>query len=338
MTARAVQAIERNARLQTQLIGDLLDVSRIISGKLRVELRPLDPIIAVESALDVVQPTAEAKGLHIIKTVRANTGLILGDPDRLQQVFWNLLSNAIKFTPAGGRIEVALEPLENAIRIVVSDSGKGIEREFLPHIFERFRQQDSTSTRVHGGLGLGLAIVRHLVELHGGSVTAASDGADRGAAFTIVLPEAKRSTAAVPGGRSRAAGPRELDGVRVLVVEDDPDTCEMIRVVLERAGANVRAAESGAEAISILDGWQPAVILADIGMPGENGYSLIEGIRRRAPERGGAVPALALTAYVRAEDRQRAFRSGFQAHMSKPLDPLELVATVARLVEEPAAQ
>jgi signal transduction histidine kinase len=335
MTARAVEAIERNARLQAQLIGDLLDVSRIISGKMRVDLRSLDPLAVAESALDVVRPTAEAKGVAISRHV-SETGPILGDPDRLQQVLWNLLSNAIKFTPPGGRVELRIEPAEPGVRIVVSDSGRGVRPEFLPHIFERFRQQDSTSTRAHGGLGLGLAIVRHLVELHGGSVHATSDGEDRGATFTIVLPQAKMD--GPPAVPHRGARPGELAGVRALVVEDEPDTREMVCVVLERAGAEVRSAGSAREADSVLEHWQPGVIVADIAMPDEDGYMFIERIRRRAPERGGAVPALALTAYVRGEDRQRAFLAGFQAHMSKPLDPLELIETVARLTEAAAPQ
>ncbi len=321
-TARALEAIERNARVQVQIIDDLLDVSRIIMGKLRLEIRRLELPAVIRAALDTVRPAAKAKGIRLECVLDPGVGAVAGDPDRLRQVVWNLLANAVKFTPADGRVTVRLECAAGQARITVWDTGTGISPEFIPYIFERFRQADSTAARAYGGLGLGLAIVRHLVELHGGTVTASSPGEGRGASFTVTLPLAAPARGGPPA--------RALDGVSVLVVDDEPDTRELLTVVLRHYGATVTAVESAGGALQSLERARPDVLVSDIGMPGEDGYTLIRRIRAMEPE-GRRMPAIALTAYARKEERARALRAGYQRHVAKPVEPLELASVIASL-------
>jgi PAS domain S-box-containing protein len=340
-TARALGTIERNAQAQTQLIDDLLDTSRIITGKLRLEMRPVDPASVVAAAVETARPAAEAKDIRLHTFFDNGAGPISGDPDRLQQVVWNLLSNAIKFTPEGGRVEVRLERAGSRVEITVADTGRGIAPEFLPHVFDRFRQADQTTTRTHGGLGLGLAIVRQLVELHGGSVHVESEGEGRGTSFNVSLPllalrrespnDAPRTHEASARGYGELRCPPELAGLRVLVVDDEPDTRELLAAVLTSCGAQVTLAASAADAFEHVERTRPDVLVTDIGMPEEDGYSLLTRIRELPPERGGEIPAAALTAYARAEDRVRALRSGFQMHVPKPVEPAELITVVANL-------
>ena len=344
MQEQALESIERNARAQARLIDDLLDVSRIISGKLRLETRQLDLDAVVESALDVVRPAAAAKKIRVLYTSDPEVGPVLGDPGRLQQVLWNLLSNAVKFTPEGGRVEVHLGYAGSHATVTVSDTGHGIGPEFLPHVFERFRQADSTTARDHGGLGLGLAIVRHLVELHGGTVAAASPGEGQGTTFSVKLPlMAVRTDAGAWGREYRRAGAgapsdraRKLQGVRVLFVDDVADACRMVSAVLEQSGAEVRTSSSTREALEVLEHWKPDVLLSDIGMPGEDGYALIQKVRAFETQRGVHIPAAALTAYARDEDRQRILAAGFEMYVAKPVGPAELVAAVAGLAARTA--
>lgn len=340
---KALDTIERNARAQTQLIDDLLDVSRIITGKLRMDVRPTDPSLFIEAAIEAVQPAAEAKGVRIQKVMDTGGACVPGDPVRLQQVVWNLLSNAIKFTPRGGRVRVMLERVNSHVQIVVSDSGQGISPEFLPHVFDRFRQADQRSARRHGGMGLGLAIVKQLIELHGGSVLAASPGVDQGATFTVKLPVVPISQfdplAAVvhPAARSllpQAEFAERLDGIRALIVDDEPDTRELLKVGLENCGAEVIVASSAAEALRAINGKAPDVLISDIGMPEADGYDLIRRVRALITE-GGRVPAIALTAYARVEDRLKALRSGYQMHVPKPVELAELITVVDSLVKRP---
>jgi CheY-like chemotaxis protein/nitrogen-specific signal transduction histidine kinase len=337
---RALETIERNARSQNQLIEDLLDVSRIITGKLRLDVRPVDPAAIIESAIEAVMLAAEAKEIRVNKVLDTGVSSISGDPARLQQVIWNLLSNAIKFTPRGGRVNVSLARINSHIEISVSDSGEGIDKEFLPFVFERFRQADGTSARRYGGLGLGLAIVRHLVELHGGTVQATSPGEGQGAVFTIKLPllpiyHRETNVEQVHPAKSDAALPIEypdnLAGLSVLVVDDEADTLELIKVLLGQCGARVTTASSAAEALELLKRTTPHVIISDIGMPTEDGFEFIRKVRQLPPEQGGKIPAVALTAYARAEDRLRVLRSGYQMHVSKPVELAELVAIVANI-------
>jgi PAS domain S-box-containing protein len=338
----ALETIERNARSQSQLIDDLLDVSRIITGKLRLDVRRVDPSTFIEAAIEALRPAAEAKSVRIQKVVDTGVSSIAGDPARLQQVVWNLLSNAIKFTPKGGRVQVRLERVNSHVEIAVSDTGTGISPKFLPHVFDRFRQADQSTTREFGGLGLGLAIVRHLVELHGGTVRAESHGEGQGATFTVMLPllTIYQSSAATERVHPQASDatpapecPERLDGLKVLVVDDEADTRELLSVVLKRCGAEVTTASSSAEALAIIEQQRPDVLVSDIGMPVEDGYELIRKVRALAPEHGGRVPAVALTAYARTEDRLRILRSGYQMHVPKPVELNELVAIVANLAE-----
>ncbi|HEY0406842.1 MAG TPA: PAS domain S-box protein [Pyrinomonadaceae bacterium] len=338
----ALETIERNARSQSQLIDDLLDVSRIITGKLRLDVRQVDPASFIEAAIEALRPAAEAKSVRIQKVMDTGVSSIAGDPARLQQVVWNLLSNAIKFTPKGGRVQVRLERVNSHIEIAVSDTGFGISAKFLPHVFERFRQADQSTTREHGGLGLGLAIVRHLVELHGGTVRAESHGEGQGATFTVMLPLLTvyesgagevRAHPKASDGAPVADCPEKLDGLKVLVVDDEADTRELLSVVLGRCGAEVTTAGSVVEALDLIERLRPDVLVSDIGMPGEDGYELIRKVRALAPEKGGRVPAVALTAYARTEDRLRVLRSGYQMHIPKPVELTELVAIVANLSE-----
>ena len=334
--ARALGTMEGSMRSLLRIIDDLLDVSRMIHGPLRLELRPVEIAQVVRTAIDAVRPTAKAKGILIDTAIDPTAGLVEGDAGRLQQIVWNLLTNAIKFTPSGGHVQVRLERRDEQVRVAVRDTGMGIPAEFLPHLFERFRQADATSTRPHGGLGLGLAIVRHLVELHGGTIDAASPGPGGGATFTVTLP-APAAVAPAPGAAAPAAETPpaaehgELAGVRVLFVEDEDDTRAVVGALLAAAGARVRAVSSAAEALAVLRRWTPHVLVSDIAMPGEDGYALLRKVRALAPEEGGLVPAVALTAYAGAEDRRRALAAGFQEHVAKPFDPPALAAVVARL-------
>ncbi|HEX7177505.1 MAG TPA: ATP-binding protein [Pyrinomonadaceae bacterium] len=335
-----LQVIERNAESQHQLIQDLLDVSRIITGKLRLDVRPVELASVVEAAVDSVQQAIEARAIDLNVEFDTQSHLVSGDPDRLQQVVWNLLSNAIKFTPKGGRVGVRLDRRGSDVRLKVSDTGQGIAPEFLPHVFERFRQADGSTTRAHGGLGLGLAVVRHLVEQHGGTVSAESAGAQQGATFTVNLPitavstppEKVESKAGDGAGREQQPnGSNLLDGVRVLVVDDQPDARELLSMVLQYAGAEVLTADSATAALDTLRRTRLDVLVSDIGMPDEDGFHLIGRLRSLPTEEGGATPAIALTAYATEEDRQRSISAGFEDHLPKPVEPAELVAMVAQL-------
>jgi CheY-like chemotaxis protein/two-component sensor histidine kinase len=338
-TVRAMEAIERSAMTQAQIVDDLLDVARIVRGRLKLDVREVDLSLAVEAAADTVGPAANAKGITVDLQLEPGAGLVRGDPGRLQQVVWNLLANAIKFTPPGGRVEVRLCRLPDRVRLQVQDDGTGIDPGFLPHVFERFRQADSSPTRAHGGLGIGLAIVRHLVEAHGGSVAAASAGRNQGACLTVDLPlpidlprqESRQTGRSWPRLAPGLTDGQKLSGMHVLVVDDDADTLEAVRHLLELAGARVSTASTAADAFRALAVEPPDVLLSDIGMPGEDGISLIRRIRGLDPDQGGQVPAAALTAYTQASDRDRALGAGFQAFLAKPVDPLELAEAVARL-------
>jgi signal transduction histidine kinase/AmiR/NasT family two-component response regulator len=333
---RAIETIERNAQAQTQLVNDLLDVSRAISGKVRLELRAVDVAAVVTAATESVQPAAEAKGILLRTDLDPGAGLILGDAVRLQQIVWNLLSNAVKFTPAGGRIEVGLTRNGAQVEIVVSDTGSGIAPEFAPYVFDRFRQGEAGTTRQHGGLGLGLSIVRHLVELHGGSVAAESKGIDKGATFRVTLPATagekvapERPPAAVVTDGFEMTG--RLDGLRVLVVDDDPEARELLAAILETAGAEARLAGAARDALDVLHGWWPDVLLSDVEMPAEDGYSLMEQVSALNRTDHPPMATVAVTAHSRPEDRQRAIASGFHWHLPKPVEPSELVTVIASL-------
>jgi len=348
LVTRAMDAIVRNSDVQVQLIDDLLDLSRITSGKMRLDVRRVDLEDVVQAALDVVRPAADAKALQLETVVNGpRPGLVTGDPSRLQQVVWNLLSNAVKFTPRGGRVELLLRRVSSQVEIVISDTGQGIAPEMLPHVFERFRQADSSSTRKHGGLGLGLALVKHLVDLHGGDVVAHSPGKGKGATFTVTLPI---SAAEIPAGSAGRPSPSassanieplpavvRLDDLRVLVVDDDEDAVRLAEAILLGAGAQVQSCLTAAEALALLRQWRPDVLVSDIEMPVEDGYSLIRKVRALAAEQGGHTPAIALTAYGRAQDRQRTLAAGYSMHVPKPVDPGELTAIIASVVGRPTA-
>ena len=337
-TERALETIERNIRAQAQIIDDILDVSRIVRGSLTLAFQPVDLAALLHNTIESLRPAAQSKGIALHTLFEAAGSEVPGDPDRLQQVAWNLLSNAVKFTPRGGSVEVRLSRQGDDLRLEVADTGEGISPEFLPHVFERFRQADSSANRMHGGLGLGLAIVRHLVELHGGTVSAESPGRGHGARFTVTLPAASAGpTPALKPSAQAVQAPDSLPlaGLRLLVVDDDLDTCETLSLLLSRAGARVVTAASAAEALAALERSRPDLLIADIGMPGEDGYDLIRQMRMRPPERGGAVPALALTAYTRAEDRERALAAGFQAHLPKPVNAEELMAVLTDTAKLP---
>lgn len=329
---QAVEVIKRNAEAQVRLIDDLLDMSRIVSGKLRLDVRPVDPVAVAESALDVITPAAAAKGIEFEKRMDPGTGPVLGDPDRLHQAVWNLLSNALKFTPPGGRVELTVTRAGSQAQIAVTDSGAGIAAEFLPHVFERFRQADSSTTRAHGGLGLGLAIVRQLVELHGGTVAASSPGPGLGSTFVVRLPLVDgRDGGSRPTGRQAEAAV-SLENARVLLVEDESDTRTLLTHVLEGAGVRVVAAEDAAAALRLIEQSPPDLMLSDIGLPGTDGYALMRAVRRLPEHRGGTMPAIALTAFAQPEDRNRSALAGFQAHIPKPFDLEDLLATIGRLL------
>jgi signal transduction histidine kinase/CheY-like chemotaxis protein len=332
---RGLATIERNAKLQARIVSDLLDESRIVTGKLELDVRPmaLDPV--VHAAVDALRPAAEAKGVRLGAALAPDAPWVSGDSDRLQQVVWNLVANAVKFTKRGGHVDVAVGRVGDAVRLTVRDDGIGIAPPSLPHLFERFWQSDTSIARRHGGLGLGLAVVRHMVELHGGTVTAESQGEGRGALFTVTLPAlsaAERRAAGPP--RDRAPSAARLHRLRLLVVDDDPDTCEIIATVLEAEGAEVRTCLSSAAALELLDAWVPDVLVSDIAMPGEDGYMLMRKIRERKAEAGGGMLAIALTAYGGNDDRLRALSAGFQVHIGKPIEPDRLVAILESAVKQ----
>lgn len=329
-TARAIETIDRNAKAQTQLISDVLDVSRIVSGRLRLNVSPIRPSFVIEEAVESLRPAAEARRIKLRTVIEPSAGPVLADPDRLRQIVWNLLSNAIKFTPEGGQVQACLALEGNDVGITIIDNGVGIVPAFLPHVFDRFRQANASSTRAHGGLGLGLALVRHLTELHGGSVQAESAGEGRGATFKVKLP---LLTADRPEDNSPGRTPPEpkLTGIRVLVLDDDRDMLEVITAVLEREKAAVCATALPEDAFALVQKLEVDVLISNLRVPGEDGYSLIRRIRALGPERGGGIPAVALTGYVGTEDRQKAFLAGFQAHLAKPVEPNQLVAVVASL-------
>jgi len=334
--AKALQVIERNARAQAQLIDDLLDVTKILAGSMRIEVQDVDPLVVMEAAIDVVRPAATAKGVDIVRALDAGVPPLRADPARLQQVVWNLLSNAVKFTPAGGQIFVTLLGDDSHVELSVEDTGKGIPATFLPHVFEPFRQADVGTTRAHGGLGLGLAIVRHLVELHGGVIEVTSPGEGKGARFVVRLPRRQDSFAVSSGASSAlygfgpALGPR-LEGHRILVIDDEPDVLEMLVSYLSGRGATVFVAGSAVEGLRKIKESRPDVVVCDIGMPGQDGYHFIEELRSASPAEGSTTPVVALTAYARPEDRTRALLHGFDTHMAKPLDLGDLVAEIERL-------
>ena len=338
---RGPEVIERNTRVLAQLIEDLLDVSRIITGKLRLEVRPADLIAVITAAMEAVQAAADAKGIRLEASLDGMLGVVPADPDRLQQVVWNLLTNAIKFTPIGGRVDIRLERAEAGARFTVTDTGSGIRPELLPFVFDRFRQGENSTTGPHRGLGLGLAIVRHIVELHGGVVRAESDGENRGTTFTVDLPFTATPVTTVapePAGRrfeSETVGRLiNLDGLRVLVVDDEADARELMRMVLRSAGAEVMATASADEAFEQVERWRPDLLVSDIGLPGDDGYVLIQKLRRQEAAGGRSIPALAVTAYARAEDRTRALSAGYQLHVAKPLEPADFVAAIASLTRK----
>ena len=334
---KGLDIIERNTRVQTQLIEDLLDMSRIVSGKVRLDIQPVEPLAIVEAAIETVRPAAEAKGIRIEKLLDPQAGPVSGDPNRLQQVVWNLLSNAIKFTPRDGKVQVLLERVNSHIEISIADTGMGIEPKFIDHVFERFRQQDSSTTRRYGGLGLGLSIVKHLVELHGGTVRAQSAGQGLGATFSVLLPVAvvhrspAESRAHPRTSKATAQDIKVVDltGITVLVVDDQPDARNLIARVLSDCNARVVAAANADEALALVESERPNVLVSDIGMPDVDGYEFLRRVRALGEARGGKVPAVALTAFARSEDRTRALRAGFMVHVSKPVEPSELIATVA---------
>jgi signal transduction histidine kinase/ActR/RegA family two-component response regulator len=331
---RASQTIERNAIAMSQLVEDLLDVSRIVSGKMRIDAHPLGVIPVVDAAIDSVQTAANGKQIRLVRSFETTTDEVLGDARRLQQIVWNVVSNAVKFTARGGQVRVAVRSTPDTVEVVVSDDGRGIDSRFLPCVFEPFRQADGGSARVTGGLGLGLAITKHLVEIHGGTIEASSEGLGRGATFTITLPKLgapAKQVEMIVTPPVESVEEHELTGLRVLMVDDEPDARDLVRAVLEHSGSIVRTAPDVRTALDALHDEIPDVLLSDIGMPGESGYDLIRQVRALPPEHGGDVPAAALTAYVRPEDRRKVLGAGFMMHVPKPVDPDELVAVVAAL-------
>ena len=341
-TDRAVDTIERNARSQSQLIDDLLDVSRIITGKLQIDRAPIDLANVIEAAYDAVRPAAEAKDIRFDFSIELSRLLVTGDPNRLQQVFWNLFSNAVKFTPRGGDVRVTAEVAEGWVRVSVADTGIGISEDFLPFIFDRFRQADGSTTREHGGLGLGLAIVRHLLDLHQGSVEVHSEGRNQGSTFTILLPAGTGD--AVCGNAEQESAPHKngdpqpfnaaeaLQGLRVLVVDDEADARDLLSTILKRCGSVVRCSESAADAVQAFSEWDPDLLVSDIGMPNEDGYSLIKKVRQMSAHRAQKIPAIALTAYATDEDRLRALEAGFHTHVAKPIEPESFVSSIASVL------
>lgn len=339
---KALETIERNARAQAQLVDDLLDVSRIITGKLRMDVQPADPNSFIDAAVEAVRPAADAKGVRVQKIMDTGAIAIPGDPVRLQQVVWNLLSNAIKFTPRGGHVQICSQRVNSHLEIVVSDTGQGIAPDFLPHVFDRFRQADQKTSRQHGGMGLGLSIVRHLVELHGGTVRASSEGEGHGSTFTVMLPITPVYQVDRSGGRVHPAArdllppiddcADRLDGLRILVVDDEADTRDLVKQGLEYCGAIVNIVGTADEALKLLTTNTPDILISDIGMPEVDGYDLIRQVRKLPPASGGKIPAIALTAYTRTEDRLQSLRAGYDMHVPKPVELAELVAVAATVV------
>jgi PAS domain S-box-containing protein len=344
LVAQGLESIERNAKVQAEIIEDLLDMSRIVSGKIRLDVQLVELPDVLDAALDTVRPAAEQKGVRLEKIVDPRAAPVYGDVNRLQQIIWNILSNAVKFTPRGGRVQLALQRVNSHVEIAVSDTGEGIDPDFLPHLFERFRQADASSSRAHTGLGIGLSLVRYLTELHGGTVTADSPGKGQGATFTVSLPVAimhrpakgdgaarEHPTRSLPGASQPALGPLELKNIRVMIVEDERDAREFLTRLLEGAKAQVCAADSAAEALKKVTQFKPDVVVSDIGMPDMDGYGFIRELRQRPASEGGRTPAVALTAFARSEDRTRALMAGYQMHIAKPVEPTELLATIVAL-------
>ena len=336
---QALEVIDRNVRSQAQLIEDLLDISRITMGKLRLDVRPVQPAVVINAAVESLIVAADARRIRIQTVLDSHAGPISGDFERLQQVVWNLLSNAIKFTPKGGRVQVVLERVNSHIEIRVSDNGNGIKPEFLPFVFDRFSQAEAASTRSHSGLGMGLAISKAIVELHGGSISVSSEGEGKGTVFSVNIPVMPVSKDSVPHKRVHPRAwteisvecPPEISGLKVLVVDDDSDTCDMLRVVLERCGGVVNTASDAESALEAFRSWKPAVLISDIGLPEVDGYELLRRIREDEKSRGVRTPAVALTAFARIEDRVKALAAGYQMHVAKPVEPGELLAIVASL-------
>ena len=332
---QGLQAIERNARAQAQLIDELLDMSRIINGKLRLDVQPVDLRAVVFDATESVRPAADAKGIRLTTVLDPKAGPITGDPNRLQQILWNLLSNAIKFTSRGGRVQIFLRRISSHVEISVADSGQGISAEFLPQLFTRFSQADTSLARQHGGLGLGLALVKSLVDMHGGSIKASSPGVDQGSTFTVALPlsalhgEDTQSARMTTFSSAASTSSPDLSGFHVLVVDDEADARALIETVLNRSNATVRTASSAAEGFQAVRQHRPDLILSDIGMPSEDGYEFLVKLRQLSDAEGGDTPAVALTAFARPEDRRRALMAGFQMHLSKPIEPAELLAVAS---------
>jgi signal transduction histidine kinase/ActR/RegA family two-component response regulator len=335
--AEGLEAIERNAMAQSQLIGDLLDISRITTGKIRLDLQLLDPSTVVESALSAILPIANQKGIKVAKECSANAGPIQGDPARMQQVLWNLINNAVKFTLQGGKVFISVVRSGDRVEMRVQDTGEGIAPDLLPMIFDRFRQGDSSITREHGGLGLGLAIAKQLVELHGGTISAESAGLGLGTTFLVSLPIAtsSRSSASMPVIEEEAASPQtdavDLQGLRILLVDDDADSRALVRRFVTHSGAEILECGSAAEALTNIGDFHPHLLISDLGMPQMDGYALIREIRTRGLSYQD-LPAIALTAFARPEDRRRCLLAGFQMHLPKPVDPRELVASIASIV------
>lgn len=342
--SQALETIDRNAKLQARLIDDMLDVSRIISGKLRLDAQPVDLASVINAAVETLRPAAEAKSIRLYTMLDFGTGSVLGDPVRLQQVVWNLVSNAVKFVPREGSVRVTLRRVNSQTEIVVSDSGPGIDPDFLPYVFDRFRQGNSSPEKRFGGLGLGLSIVRHLVELHGGIVEA-GNGEDGGAVFCVRLPvmavsrtfaqlsEATSSASTSANGDLAFDCPPDLAGVKVLAVDDEADARKLLGALFKQCGATVETCSSAAEAVKMIEEFEPDVLVSDIGMPGEDGYSLIRKVREAEKKTGGRLPAVALTAFARTEDRFHALSAGYNMHVPKPVEPAELALVISRLVK-----
>jgi signal transduction histidine kinase/ActR/RegA family two-component response regulator len=345
-SSRAIETIKRNAKSQAQIIDDILDVSRIITGNLYLELHPIELAPVLEAAINVVRPTAEAKNIFFDVSYPREPAAVLGDSNRLQQVFWNLLSNAVKFTPNGGRVTVKLQHVDSAMEIVVADSGQGITANFLPFVFDRFRQADSTSTRQHGGLGLGLAIARHLVEIHGGAIKASSDGDGAGASFTVTLPLVGSTvemppTMPVPDpelvfAEQLKSQQQVLSGLRLLLVDDDRDTLDLLSAALTQRSAEVTAVTSAEDALEAMKRFRPDVLISDIAMPGEDGYELIKKVL--ALDVVPAIPSIAITAYAKEEDKERALAAGYLRYLSKPVELSEFISAVAELARVETAK
>jgi CheY-like chemotaxis protein/two-component sensor histidine kinase len=332
----AGRSIERNTRTQKQLIDDLLDMSRIISGKLRLDLQEMEPISVIEAAIETIRPSAAVKEIRLESLLDPLAGPVSADPARLQQVVWNLLSNAVKFTSKGGKIQVRLERVDSHIELSVSDTGQGIDPSFLPHLFQRFRQADASTTRSYGGLGIGLAIVKEIVELHGGTVRAKSAGEGKGAAFIVTLPllvlksspKRSRSHPTAPSDAPVEIALTDLSGLKILFVDDEPDARALVKRLLEECGAEVTTAASALQALDLLTACKPQLVISDIGMPNIDGYEFLRKLRMRS-DASAKVPAIALTAFARSEDRTRALRAGYINHVAKPIEPSELLATIA---------